>query len=95
MYHDIATVKESENDKSLGQIVLWHIMVSVNFKRIRFFVAKGDMPKDMSAIMQQEKPHGHSISIIRQDNAGKTKKLVTLAHSQDWKLAIVFQKYFS
>ena len=64
VYHNIATVKESENDKSLGQITVWHITVSVNFKRIRFFVAKGNMPKDMSAIMQQEKAHGHPISII-------------------------------
>jgi len=29
--------------------------------------------------------------IIRQDNAGKNKKLVTLAHSQEWKLATIFE----
>ena len=44
MYHDIATVKESENDKSLCQRMVWHIKVkeTVNFKRSRFLiVAKG------------------------------------------------------
>ena len=34
---------------------------------------------------------GHPISIIRQDNAGMNKKLVTLAHSQEWKLATTFE----
>ena len=43
------------------------------------------MPKDMCAFMQQEMSRGYPISIIRQDNAGENKKLVTLAHSQEWK----------
>ena len=85
VYHDIATVKESENDKSLGRKMVWHITAkeTVNFKRSKFFMAKSDMPKDMCALMQQEKPRGHPISIIRQDNDGKNKKLVTLAHAQE------------
>ena len=49
------------------------------------------MPKDMCVFMQQEKSHGHPISIIRQDNASKNKKLVTLAHSQEWKLETNFE----
>ena len=64
---------------------------TVNFKRSKFFVAKSDMPKDMCVFMQQEKSHGHPISIIRQDNASKNKKLVTLAHSQEWKLETMFE----
>ena len=93
VYHDIATVKESENDKSLGQRMVWHITAreTVNFKRSRFVVAKSDKPKDMCTFMQQEKSCGHPILIIQQDNADKNKKLVTLAHSQDWKLATIFE----
>jgi hypothetical protein len=41
--------------------------------------------------MQQEKSLGHPIEIIRQDNASKNKKLITLAHSQDWKLDTIFE----
>jgi len=81
VYHDIATVKESEEDKSLGRKMVWHITaeVTVNFKRSKFDVAKSNMPKDMCVFMQQEKSRRHPISIIRQDNADENKKLVTLA----------------
>ncbi len=34
---------------------------------------------------------GHPIAIIRQDNAGENKKLVTLAHSKDWKHETIFE----
>jgi hypothetical protein len=93
VYHDIATFKESEEDKSLSQRTVWHITAeeTVNFKRSKFFVVKSDMPKDMCVFMQQEKLHRHPISIIRQDNAGKNKKLITLAHSQEWKLGTTFE----
>ena len=42
VYHDIATVKESEEDKALGWKTVWHITAekTVNFKRSKFFVAK-------------------------------------------------------
>ena len=72
---------------------MWHITAeeTVNFKRSKFFVAKSDMPKDMCEFMQQEKMRGHPISIIRQDNAGENKKLVTLAHSKEWKLETNFE----
>jgi len=93
VYHDIATVKESKEDKSLGRKMVWHITAeeTVNFKRSKFFVAKSNMPKNMRMFMQQEKMHGHPISIIRQDNAGENKKLVTLAHSKEWKLETNFK----
>jgi hypothetical protein len=70
---------------------VWHITAkeTVNFKRSRFFVAKSNMPKDMCTFMQPEKSRRHPISIIRQDNAGENKKLVTLAQSQDWKLETI------
>ena len=58
-------------------------------------MAKSNMPKDMCAFMQQEKSRGHLILIIRQDNAGENKKLVTLAHSQDWKQATMFENIAS
>jgi hypothetical protein len=66
VYHDIATVKESEEDKALGRKMVWHIMAeeTVNFKRSKFFMAKSDMPKDMCIFMQQEMSRGHKISII-------------------------------
>jgi hypothetical protein len=43
------------------------------------------MPTDMCAFMQQEKACEHPILIVWQDNAGKNKKLITLAHLKDWK----------
>ena len=54
VYHDIATVKESKEDKSLGRRTVWHITAkeTVNFKRSKFFVAKSNMPKDMCSFMQ-------------------------------------------
>ncbi len=93
VYHDIATVKESERDKALGRKAVWHITAeeTVDFKRSKFFMAKSDMPKDMCIFMQQEMSRGQAILIIRQDNAGKNKKLVTLAHLQEWKLATTFE----
>ena len=53
VYHDIATVKESKEDKSLGRKMVWHITAEepVNFKRSKFFVSKSDMPKDMCKFM--------------------------------------------
>ena len=64
---------------------------TVNFKQSTLFVYKSDMPKDMCTFMQQEKARGHPIEIIWQDNAGKNKKLVTLAQSKDWKLKAIFE----
>ena len=66
VYHDIATVKESDEDKALGRKTVWHITAeeTVNFKRSKFFMAKSDMPKEMCVFMQQEKSRGHPISII-------------------------------
>ncbi len=63
---------------------MWHITAeeTVNFKRSKFFMAKSD---------KQEMSRGHPISIIQQDNAGENKKLITLAHSQEWKLATIFE----
>ena len=81
-------MKEDGEDKKSGQKTVWHITAeeTVNFKRSKFFVYKSEMPKDMCAFMQQEKARGHPIGIIRQDNAGENKKLVTLAQWKDWKL---------
>ncbi len=72
---------------------MWHITAkeTVHFKRSKFFMAKSDMPKDMCVFMQQEKSCGHPILIIRQDNADENKKLVTLAHSKEWKLETMFE----
>jgi len=41
--------------------------------------------------MQHEKMRGHPILIIRQDNAGENKNLVTLAHLKEWKLETKFK----
>jgi len=59
VYHDIVTVKESKDAKSLGQRMVWHITAeeTVNFKRSKFFEVNSGMPKDMCAFMQQEKSH--------------------------------------
>ncbi len=93
VYHDIATVKEDNEDNKSGRKTVGHITAeeTVNFKRSTFFVYKSEMPKNMCTFMQQEKALGHLIEIIRQDNAGKNKKLVTLAQSKDWKLEAIFE----
>jgi hypothetical protein len=49
------------------------------------------MPTNMCAFMQQEKACRHPIEIIQQDNAGKNRKPITLAHSKDWKHETVFE----
>jgi len=60
VYHDIATVKESKEDKSLGRKMVWHITAeeTVDFKRSKFFVAKSNMPKDMCEFMQKRRCAG-------------------------------------
>ena len=66
VYHDIATVKEDNKDKRLGQKTAWHITAeeTVNFKQSAFFVYKSSMPKDTCAFMQHEKARRHLIEII-------------------------------
>ncbi len=66
VYCNIATIKESNEDKSLGCKTVWHISAkeTVNFKQSTFVVYKINMLKDMSAFMQQEKARKHSIKII-------------------------------
>jgi hypothetical protein len=93
VYHNIATMKESNEDKSLSRKMVWHNLAeeTVNFKQSTFFLYKSNMLKDMCAFMQQEKARRHLIKIIWQDNAGKNTKLVTLAHLKDWKLETMFE----
>ncbi len=93
VYHDIAFVKESNDDKELGRKSVWHVIAeeTVNFKMNKFFVSKGKKPTYMCEYMESEKVQCHSIAIIRQDNAGENKKVVTLAHSKDWKHETIFE----
>jgi hypothetical protein len=85
VYHDIAIVKENNHDKKLGRKSVWHVIAeeTVNFKMSKFFVSKGKMPTYMCEYMETEKVQGYLIAIIRQDNVGEHKKLVTLAHLKD------------
>jgi hypothetical protein len=53
------------------------------------------MPKYMCEYMESEKVQRHPIAIIRQNNAGENKKLVTLAHSKDWKHETIFENMAS
>ncbi len=57
VYHDIATVKESEEDKSHGRKTMWHITdkETVYFKRSKFFRAKSEMLKDTCVFMQKKR----------------------------------------
>jgi hypothetical protein len=93
MHHDIAIVKESNNNKKLGHKSVWHVIAAkmVSFKASKFFVSKSKMTKYMCEYMESEKVQGHPIAIIRQDNAGENKKLVTLAHSKGWKHETIFK----
>jgi hypothetical protein len=70
VYHDIATVKENDNDVKLGRKSIWHVSVeeTVLFKVSKFFVSKGKMPVYMCEYMESEKLRGHPIQIVRQDN---------------------------
>ena len=63
----------------------------VGFKRSKFFTAKSKMPEYMCELMQSETKRGHPILIVRQDNAGKNKQLIKLAHWKDWKLSVAFE----
>jgi hypothetical protein len=45
----------------------------------------------MCEYMESEKVRGHPIAIIRQDNEGENKKLMTLAHSKDWEHETIFK----
>jgi hypothetical protein len=85
IYHDIAIVKESNNYKKLGCKSVWHVIAeeTVNFKTSKFFVSKSKMPTYMCEYTESEKVQGHPIAIIRQDNVGENKMLMTLAHSKD------------
>jgi hypothetical protein len=93
VYHDIAIVKESNDDKKLGRKSVWHVIAeeTVNFKMSKFFVSKSEMSNYMCEVMESEKVQGHPIAIIRQDNAGENKKLVTQANSKDWKHETIFE----
>jgi hypothetical protein len=93
VYHDIAIVKESNDDKKLGHKSVWHFIAEerVNFKTSNFFVSKSEMPTYMWEYMESEKVQGHLIAIIRQDNAGGNKKLMTMAHLKDWKHETIFK----
>ncbi len=93
VYHDIAMVKDTDNDVKLGCKSVWHVCVeeTVLFKVIKFFVSKGEMPTYMCEYMESEKMQGHPIQIVRQDNAGENKKLIKLAHSKDWKHETTFE----
>ncbi len=66
VYHNIATVKESGEDKKFGCKTVWHITAkeTVNFKQSTFFVYKSEMPINMCAFMQQKKARRHPIEII-------------------------------
>ncbi len=57
VYHDIAIVKESNNDKKLGRKSVWHVIAeeTVNFKTSKFFVSKSEMSKYMCEYMEREK----------------------------------------
>jgi hypothetical protein len=93
VYHNIAIMKESNDNKKLGPKTVWHVSAQekVNFKMSKFFVSKSEMAKILCEYMEREKVQGNPIAIIRQDNAGKNKKLVTLAHSKDWKHETIFE----
>jgi hypothetical protein len=84
---------ESDDNKKLCRKTVWHVSdkETVNFKTSKFFMSKSEMPKYMCKYMESEKVQGHLIAIIRQDNAGKNKKLVTLAHVKDWKHNSIFK----
>jgi hypothetical protein len=49
VYHAIAIVKESDNDKKLGHKIVWHVIAeeTITFKTSKFCVTKSEMPKYM------------------------------------------------
>ncbi len=94
LFHDITIVKEEqESGKKLCRKSVWHIRVDklVGFKRSKFFVSKCEMPNYMCELMNSKMKRGHPILIICQDNAGKNKKLIAMAHSKEWMLNTAFE----
>jgi hypothetical protein len=93
MFHDIAIMKEDNNKKKLCQKSICYICVDklIGFKRSKFFVYKNKMPEYMCELTQHEMRQGYPIKIIQQDNAGENKKLISLAHSKEWKLDTSFK----
>jgi hypothetical protein len=57
VYHDIATVKKTDDDKKLGRKTVWHVSVkeTVLFKVSKFFVSKGEMPAYMCEYTESKK----------------------------------------
>ena len=57
VYHDIATVKKTDDDKKLGRKSVWHVSIkeTVLFKVSKFFVSKGEMPAYMCEYMESKK----------------------------------------
>jgi hypothetical protein len=83
VYHNIAIMKESNDDKKLGCKTIWHVSSKemVNFKISKFFVSKSKIPKYMCEYMESEKVQGHPIAAIRQDK--QKQEAMTLAHLED------------
>ena len=57
VYHDIAMVKETDDDVKLGRKSVWHVKIeeTVLFKVSKFFVSKGEMPAYMCEYMESKK----------------------------------------
>ena len=57
VYHDIPTVKETDDDRKLRRKSVWHVCVkeTVLFKVSKFFVRKCKMPAYMCEYMESEK----------------------------------------
>ncbi len=93
MFYDIATLKMEEGGKNLCHKSIWHICVDelVEIKHSNFLERKRDMPTYMCELMQIKAKQGHPILVIRQDNVGENKTLLSLAHSKEWKLPTSFE----
>jgi len=63
VYHAIATVNETDDEKKLGGKSVRHMCVEETalFKVSKFFVRKGEMPAYMCEYMESEKVRGHPI----------------------------------
>ncbi len=87
-FHESSTLKVHKVDKGSNKI--WYLTVDeltgIPFTGI--YNMKIEFIESMCQCIQAQIARGHSILIMRQDNAGENTKLEKRLHSADWKLPV-------
>ena len=91
--HDILMVKAPWAEGVTVMRPVWHIVVdeATGVKIGSFYTAKNKMIEPMCEQIHKMEKWGQPVKHLRQDNAGKNKKLQERAQSADWKINITFK----